>query len=49
MHNMSFVLKPISELLQSDKAWICEDAQKNTFEQVEKLISSAPVLAYYYC
>ena len=41
------VLQPLNVLLQSDVTWTWDKAQENAFQTAKKLLSEAPVLAYF--
>ena len=41
------VSQPIRELLKKDVAWCWDHAQQSAFEELKRILSSAPVLAFY--
>ena len=45
--NLSGINQPLRQLLEKDVAWHWEDAQKETFKELKKAITTAPVLKYY--
>ena len=47
MPNAQDVLQPLNVLLQADVAWTWDKAQEDAFRQAKKLLSEAPVLAYF--
>ena len=45
--NLSGINQPLRQLLQKDIAWHWEEAQQQSFDELKRAITSAPVLAYY--
>ena len=45
--NLSGINQPLRQLLEKDVAWHWEDAQKESFKELKKVITTAPVLKYY--
>ena len=45
--NLSHTIRPISELLEKKKAWTWGPSQSKAFEQIKKLLSDPPILAFY--
>lgn len=45
--SLSETLKPMTELLKSDRVWTWGPAQEAAFQQAKELICSTPTLAYY--
>ncbi|KAI4889236.1 hypothetical protein NFI96_019823 [Prochilodus magdalenae] len=45
--NLSTVLQPLNELLKSERDWCWGPQQDRAFTEVKRLISSAPVLAFF--
>jgi hypothetical protein len=45
--HLSDVMKPLRDLTHKDVVWIWSDAHEKAWDSVKKLISAAPVLAYY--
>ena len=45
--NLSGINQPLRQLLEKDVAWHWEDAQKKSFKELKKAITTAPVLKYY--
>ena len=45
--NLSGINQPLRQLLQKDIAWQWEEAQQQSFDELKRAITSAPVLAYY--
>ena len=45
--NVSGINQPLRQLLEKDVAWHWEDAQKKSFKELKKAITTAPVLKYY--
>ena len=45
--HLSSVLRPMTELLEKEKAWIWGPPQAKAFADVKELITSAPTLAFY--
>ena len=45
--HLSDVMKPLRDLTHKDAAWCWDDLQEKAWNDVKKLIASAPVLAYY--
>ena len=45
--NLAEVSKPLRDLLKKDSDWIWEDPQEKSFQEIKKLLSSAPVLQHY--
>ena len=41
------VLSPLNELLRKDAAWTWDTQQETSFEEIKKLVTSSPVLAFY--
>ena len=46
-HNLSSVMKPMTDLLKSDVAWTWGPAQESAFKETKKLLSATPTLEYY--
>jgi hypothetical protein len=40
-------MAPLYELLRSDRAWVWDHPQRQAFENVKKLVSTAPVLGFF--
>ena len=47
--NAQDVLQPLNVLLQADVAWTWDKPQEDAFQKAKKLLSEAPVLAYFDC
>ena len=45
--NLSTIAKPMSDLLQSDRAWLWSQDQQSAFDAVKEKICNATALAYY--
>ena len=45
--NLSGINQPLRQLLQKDIAWHWEEAQQQSFDELKRAITTAPVLAYY--
>ena len=45
--NLSLVISPMSELLKGDRTWNWSHRQKEAFEKVKAMVTTAPVLAFY--
>ena len=45
--NLSGINQPLRQLLEKDVAWHWDDAQKKSFKELKKAITTAPVLKYY--
>ncbi|XP_056014988.1 uncharacterized protein K02A2.6-like [Ostrea edulis] len=45
--DLSSIMNPINNLLKSDTAWTWDESQQSAFDRVKKLITEAPVLAFY--
>ena len=45
--HLSDVMKPVRDLAHKDAAWCWDDLQEKVWNDVRKLIESAPVLVYY--
>ena len=45
--HLSHTLKPMTELLEKDRAWIWGPSQADAFKRVKELITSAPTLAFF--
>ena len=45
--DLSSIMNPINSLLKSDTAWTWDKPQQIAFDRVKKLITEAPVLAFY--
>ncbi|KAK3091772.1 hypothetical protein FSP39_022529 [Pinctada imbricata] len=45
--NMATIISPITELLKEDVAWTWDFPQQKSFEEVKKLLTNSPVLAFY--
>ena len=45
--NLSTLLQPLNNLLKSDVKWKWSDECKRAFQEIKKLLVSAPVLAHY--
>ena len=45
--NLAQVLEPINELLRKDTVWHWGDKQQNSLDQIKKLITSSPTLAFF--
>ena len=45
--NLSRTNQPLRQLLEKDVAWQWEEAQKESFKELKKAITTAPVLKYY--
>ena len=45
--NLADKLKPLTELLQADRAWTWGPSQDIAFQEAKKLVCTAPTLAYY--
>ena len=43
--HLSDVMKPLRDLTHKDEAWCWDDLQEKAWNDVKKLIASAPVLA----
>ena len=46
--NLSSTLSAISELLKSDTGWTYDSKQQEAFEKVKGMVTTGPVLAFYY-
>ena len=44
---LSTVLKPMTDLLKSDMAWVWSTSQEHAFEQLKIMVTTSPVLAFY--
>ena len=47
IHNLSNLLRPMTELLEKDKEWIWGPSQEKAFTQVKEALISSPTLAFY--
>ena len=45
--NLSGINQPLRQLLQKDIVWHWEEAQQQSFDELKRAITTAPVLAYY--
>lgn len=45
--NLSWVTKPLNELLKNDAVWAWSPAQEGVFKRVKQLITQSPALAFY--
>ena len=45
--DLSTVLAPLNSLLKSDSAWTWDKPQEKAFALIKRLVTQAPVLAYY--
>jgi len=45
--NLSLVISPMSELLKADSTWNWSHHQKEAFEKVKAMVTTAPILALY--
>ena len=45
--NLSEVSAPLRKLLENDTAWHWEEEQKQSYEQLKKLVTNAPTLKFY--
>ena len=45
--DLSTVLKPMTDLLKSDMAWVWSTSQEHAFEQLKIMVTTSPVLAFY--
>ena len=45
--DLSTVLKPMTDLLKSDMAWVWSTGQEHAFEQLKIMVTTSPVLAFY--
>ena len=45
--DLSAINQPLRQLLQKDIAWHWEEAQQQSFDELKRAITTAPVLAYY--
>ena len=45
--DLSTVLKPMTDLLKSDMAWVWSTSQEQAFEQLKIMMTTSPVLAFY--
>ena len=45
--NLSSTLRPITELLEKNRAWTWGSPQSKAFEQVKNLLTNSPTLAFY--
>ena len=46
IHDLSGMNQPLRQLLQKDIAWHWEEAQQQSFDELKRAITTAPVLAY---
>lgn len=45
--NLATIIKPMTDLLKSDRAWTWEPSQQEAFTSVKYMISGSTVLAFY--
>ena len=45
--HLSTVMKPVTELLKSDRAWVWGLVQQVTFDAAKELLTQSPTLAFY--
>ena len=45
--HLSTIMEPIRSLLKDDADFMWSSAQENAFEEIKRMISNAPILAYY--
>ena len=45
--NLSVIMKPVTDLLKKEMEWVWEAPQQKAFDEVKRLLSEAPTLAYY--
>jgi hypothetical protein len=46
--NLASTIKPMTDLLKADVAWLWDEQQKKAFTTAKKLVSNLPSLSYYY-
>merc|ERR1712087_1005452 len=47
LQNLSTVMRPLSQLLEKETAWGWGPAQVKAFEEIKKLVTTAPTLTFY--
>ena len=47
LQNLSQILKPVTELLEKDKAWLWGEPQRQALKKAKDLLTSAPTLVHY--
>ena len=45
--HMTTTLKPVTDLLKGNRAWLCGPAQQQTFDSAKKKLSKSPALGFY--
>ena len=46
--NLADVIKPLRDLLVKGNQWVWEEPQQKAFNQIKQMVTTSPVLAFFY-